>query len=441
MGVNKWIVGAPVVLLSALVAAATPAGGLESGAPGAKAVTSIADRATAAGLSPTFNNTWAAQPVDYDNDGDQDVWIGYHQAGVVKGTQGAGRLWSNDGDGTYTWVARDAWPRIKPNGRQPDRHDCAFADFDHNGLVDAYCSGGRNESNLVKTGIENELWMQGPVGTFTERGVSWGVGDVCGRGRFVAILDANKDGWADIFLGNETPRNVSDPCDNPANGYPNEESKLFLNNNGTGFTYAPQFIRFGAGPGQRCAQTLDYDGDGFDDLIACRLKQNTPLLYHNNGGTSFSLVSSGVSGLTAATADIVVADINHDGRPDLVEAQKSSFAYQLNRGGDSPRFAAPVRIRTITSGEGRSVAVADADGDGDLDVYAMAGNGNNSGNPADYLLVNNGSLSFTAIAAPASTGQADEVIALTPVPGGPAQFLSLNGGGKTGGPIQLMVAQ
>lgn len=426
------------ILTSALLSLATY-GAKADAAVEALAVTGLVDRASAAGLLPTLNNTWAAEPLDYDNDGDEDVWIAYHQAGIVKGTQGGSRLWSNDGDGTYTWVARDAWPRIKPNGFQPDRHDCAFADFDHNGLVDSYCSGGRNESNRVKTGMENELWMQTSVGQFTDRGVAWGVGDVCGRGRFVTTLDANGDGWEDIFLGNETPRRVSDPCDNPANGYPNEEAKLYLNNaNGTGFTYAPEFIRFGAGPGQRCAETLDFNGDGWDDLIACRLKGNTPLLYQNIGGTRFTQMSATASGLSTATADVVVADMNSDGRPDLVSANKSYFSYQLNTGSTSRRFAAPVRIRTISSGEGRSVAVADADGDGDLDVYGMAGNGNKTGNPTDYLLLNNGSLTFTAVAAPSSTGQADEVVALHPVLGAPAQFLSLNGGGKSGGPIQLM---
>lgn len=426
------------MLASGLVSLATYSAKAEGGV-GTFAVTGLTDRATAAGLLPTFNNTWAAEPLDYDNDGDEDVWISYHQAGVLKGTQGGGRLWSNDGDGTYTWVARTAWPRIKPNGFQPDRHDCTFADFDQNGLVDSYCSAGRNESNRVKTGMENELWMQTSLGDFTDRGVDWGVGDVCGRGRFVTTLDANGDGWEDIFLGNETPRSVSDPCDNPANGYPNEEAKLYLNNaNGTGFTYAPQFIRFGAGPGQRCAETLDFNGDGWDDLIACRLKGLTPFLYRNNGGSTFTQMSATASGLTTATADVVVADVNADGRPDLVSAHRTYFSYQLNTGSTTRRFAAPVRIHTISSGEGRSVAVADADGDGDLDAYAMVGNGNNAGNPTDHLLLNNGSLTFTAVAAPSSTGQADEVIALHPIPGESAQFLSLNGGGKSGGPIQLM---
>lgn len=405
-------------------------------------LTGSADRAAAAGLAPTLNNTWSAKPLDYDNDGDQDVWVGYHQAGVAKGTSGGGRLWSNNGDGTYTWVARNAWPRLKANGKQPDRHDCAFADFDRNGLVDAYCSAGRNESNVVKFGMENELWLQDSVGAFSEHGVAWGVGDVCGRGRFVTTLDANGDGWTDIFLGNETGRAQRDACDDPGNGYPNEEAKLFLNNgDGTGFTYAPEMIRFGAGPGQRCALTLDYDGDGWDDLLACRLKNQLPSLYHNNAGKGFSLVSSSASGLTAPAADETVTDLNHDGRPDLVSANSTYFAYQLNSGrASAPRFGPQVRIRSISSGEGRSVAVGDADGDGDEDVYAMVGNGSKAGNPGDVLLINNGASAFSAVAAPTTTGEADEAVALMPA-GPSAQFLSLNGGGKAGGPIQLISAR
>jgi hypothetical protein len=187
---------------------------------------------------------------------------------------------------------------------------------------------------------------------------------------------------------------------------------------------------------------LDYDGDGWDDLLACRLKAQTPILYRNNGGTTFSAVSPTVSGLTAAVADQVVVDLNTDGRPDLLSAGRTTFAYQLNRGSNTtPRFGAPVRIRSISSGEGRSVAAADADGDGDIDVYTMVGSGGGSTNPSDALLINNGSLGFTSIATPAANGEADEVVALMPHTMGPAQFLSLNGGGKTGGPIQLMTAR
>ena len=36
------------------------------------------DRAVAAGVYEV-NHLWEATPVDYDRDGDEDVWIGYHQ--------------------------------------------------------------------------------------------------------------------------------------------------------------------------------------------------------------------------------------------------------------------------------------------------------------------------------------------------------------------------
>jgi len=58
-----------------------------------------------------------------------------------------------------------------------------------------------------------------------------------------------------------------------------------LNTGGTGLVYAPSVFRFGAGPGQRCAVTLDYNADGRPDLLACRLKNKTPVLYRNMGST------------------------------------------------------------------------------------------------------------------------------------------------------------
>jgi hypothetical protein len=427
-----------VISLGSLTAAGLGAGPIAASSPPdpaaavAKAPT-VLDRASQAGIFDK-TQTWAATTVDYDGDGDEDVWIGFHQWG--------GKLWSNDGDGTYTRVAASAWPRTNSQGQVPDRHDCAFADVDGNGLPDAYCSTGRNQSNYVKgAGRDNELWLQTSKGVFSEVGSQWNVGDWCGRGRQVVFLYANNDRWPDLFLGNETPRNVSDPCDNPANGYPNEESKLFLNMQGTGLRYAPEFFRFGAGPGQRCAEVLDYNGDGRDDLLACRLKNQSPLLYRNNGGTSFTQVASSV-GLTTAVADAVPIDIDKDGDTDLVFATRGDFSYRLNNGGT---FGPSVRIRAVTTGEGRSVAAGDADGDGDIDVYGLVRS--NNGNPNDFVFLRSGT-TWTQLSVPAATGDGDETIALHPFGVAAAvQFLALNGGnssppgGTGGGPVQLLRVQ
>src|SRR5687767_13775404 len=111
----------------------------------------LVDRAVQAGLYVS-TQTWSSTAVDYDVDGLQDVWVGFHQWG--------GRLFRNNGNGTYTRVALNAWPRTNSQGGIADRHDCAFADVDGNGLPDAYCSTGRNQSNYVKGATrDNELWL------------------------------------------------------------------------------------------------------------------------------------------------------------------------------------------------------------------------------------------------------------------------------------------
>jgi hypothetical protein len=267
-------------------------------------------------------------------------------------------------------------------------------------------------------------------------GTKWGLGDPCGRGRHVAFLYANSDAYPDLFVGNEVPRDVPDRCDDPASGLPNEESKLFINMKGTGFHYAPRFFRFGSGPGQRCAEVLDYDGDGDDDLLACRLKSQPPRLYRNNAGTGFTEVSAAV-GLTTAVSDMVVADYDRDGDSDVVTSAPTGFSYRLNNGGT---FGARTGILPVTSGEGRSVAVGDADDDGDLDVYAMISG--STSNPNDVLLLRTGR-TYTRVTMPPATGYADEVIALHPFGAAAGtSFLVLNGAdyGDAPGPVQLIEA-
>jgi hypothetical protein len=362
--------------------------------------------------------TWEATPVDYDGDGDQDVWIGYHDQG--------GKLWGNNGSGVYTLA--HTWPRRNAENRVPDRHDCDWADVDRNGLPDAYCAAGRSGNNLVKNGQDNELWLQGPAGQFTDVGTAWGIGDECGRSHYVAFLRANADAWPDLFVGNATPRAVADPCDNPANGLPDEEMKLYLNQSGTGFRQVRNWGITGFG-GVRFAEVADYNRDGWDDLLVSY--SGGPLLFRNNGGTSFTNVSS-ANGLTGNPSDAVFGDLDRDGDQDLVTALGNRVEYRLNNG---TRFLAPVRAYAVPQGgQGRAVSVGDADGDGDRDIYALVSNLNAGTNPRDVVLRNNG-LQFTAVAVPAAPGVGDAVTALDGNDDGRSEFLVLNGV-EVSGPIQ-----
>ena len=412
--------------ITAVVSALAVAGPAATGT-GAARILDVTDRAREAGLR-AVSRTYSATAVDYDRDADEDVWIGYHAQG--------GRLWSNLGNGTYRRVAPAAWPKSNSAGKQIDRHDCAWADVDRNGRPDAYCSTGRFVGNHVKYGRDNELWLGRRRG-FQEVGTAWGVGDVCGRGRQVTFLHANADRYPDLFLGNEVPRaDPADPCNKPGNTLPNERGKVFINTGGTGFRYNARFWDFGTGPGSGCAEVIDVDGDGWQDLLTCGAEDSRPQLYRNRSGHGFTDASSSQT-ILRRVSDAVVADLDRDGDDDVITAERHGFAYYLNA--DGLLGAGGTWSGAVPTGEGRSVAVGDADRDGDLDIYGMVGNQQRS-NPDDVIWVND-RLSFTPLGVPPAGGAADEVTSLDPRGHGRAEFLALNGFGRAAtplGPIQLL---
>jgi arylsulfatase A-like enzyme/PKD repeat protein len=379
------------------------------------------DEAVRAGIYEV-NESWEAEPVDFDSDGDMDLWIGFHDQG--------GKLWSNDGDGTFSRIATSAWPKVNAAGRIPDRHDCAWADVDQDGRIDAYCTAGRGSNNPVKYDRENELWLQLAPGTFTEVGQQWGVGELCGRSHYAAFLDANGDAYPDLYVGNAPPRDdPSDPCDDPKNELPTEESKLFLNEAGEALVPSTTLGIEGYG-GVRCAEVVDYDGDGWDDLLLC----GTPAtyLYRNLGGTGFQNVAPS-QGFGGVVTDGAMGDLDDDGDLDLVTIVWSQLAYRLNTGGV---LGPAVQISSFASGGGRAVDLGDADGDGDLDVYAVLANASLGTNPNDVLFLND-ELDFTPMTAPDTAGVGDAVTAMDANQDGTAEFVVLNGLEGVG-PVQVL---
>ena len=150
----------------------------------------ITDQASAAGIDGTQDWTFSAAVADFNGDSWPDIFIARHWHPA--------NLWLNNQDGTFSPSDTSYFgstTMIK------DRHDCLAADFDQDGRQDMFCSVGADRGQAAKA---NALYMQQqPGGTFVDQAYQWNVTDPWGRGRYGAVMDANNDGYPDIFYGTE----------------------------------------------------------------------------------------------------------------------------------------------------------------------------------------------------------------------------------------------
>ncbi len=115
----------------------------------------------------------------------------------------------------------------------------------------------------------------------------------------------------------------------------------------------------------------DIDDDGFDDLYVCQAAGLPNRLYRNRGdGTFEDITETAGVGVLENTACALFADINNDGRQDLVVVRTNGPLLFLNQGGgkfrqrpDAFHFASPPQ------GTFTGAAIADYDRDGWLDIY------------------------------------------------------------------------
>jgi hypothetical protein len=188
----------------------------------------------------------------------------------------------------------------------------------------------------------------------------------------VVVADVNADGRPDLVLANI--------CASASNCAIGVIGVLLGNGDGT-FQRA---VTYGSGVQLSSVAVADLNGDGRLDIVATNKGDNTlGVLLGRGDGTFQSAVSygSGSNGFTWSTA---VADVNGDGRPDLIVAADcinyptcTSGAVGVLLGNGDGTFQAAV---TYSSGgesgprpEATSVAVADVNGDGKPDL--LVGNG------------------------------------------------------------------
>ena len=260
---------------------------------------------------------------DYDNDGWVDLFVTFWGHDV---------LLHNNGDGTFIDVTKKVglW-----NDKVRWGTGCAFVDYDRDGHLDLFVSEyvdfdpnhtpEPGSSSLCQwkgisvmcgprglKGTRNRLYHHNADGTFNDVSDKSGISKTDLSYCFTAVTgDFDNDGWPDIFVA----------CDSTP-------SLLFHNNHdGTfkeiaveaGVAYNEDgLVQAGMG-----AHAVDYDGDGWLDIIRTNFSDQTSTLYHNNGDGTFTDVSS-TAGLGGNTQFLgwgtLFVDVDNDGWPDLFQA-------------------------------------------------------------------------------------------------------------------------
>jgi hypothetical protein len=264
-----------------------------------------------------------AQFGDIDNDGDLDIYI----------TSGTGnrfgcdqyRVYVNDGAGNFV----DETATRHPIGSVCSNMDCIFGDIDNDFDLDVRTgSTGTNNSRLYRNNGMGVFTLVAGVPADSSC-YSYDFGDIDG------------DGDLDLI---------------GANGLSGSNAEILLANNGAG-VYSNVSGQISPNPSQddNDSKFLDWDNDGDLDLLIARLGGGEKS-YLNNGAGFFTQVTNVIQSITDSSLDIKVADLNNDGRYDVVTAQGESGSYQnriyINNG--PVDTLAPVIIDTEQLGDTKS---------------------------------------------------------------------------------------
>ena len=320
--------------------------------------------------------------LDYDNDGDLDVYL-VQSGSLDAGETGKNRLYEN----VLSRAATGQTPRFEDvtdragAGNPGYGMGVATGDYNNDGFVDL----------LVTNFGRNALYRNEGNGAFIEVGGSAGVAD--GRwGTSAAFFDFDRDGFLDLFVVNYVDFRVSenpvcrptgerDYC-HPSNFDPQVD--ILYRNRGDG-TFAdvtgPAGIDGAYGSGLGVA-ILDFDSDGWLDVYVAN-DGNENQLWRNRGNGTFEDVAlfagAALNGDGAAEAGMGVAvdDFDGDGDPDIFVTHlrdETNTLYENQGGG---LFA----DATFRRGLGYSSLAAtafgvqwfDFDNDGSLDLFVANG--------------------------------------------------------------------
>nr|WP_319510367.1 VCBS repeat-containing protein [uncultured Draconibacterium sp.] len=301
---------------------------------------------------------------DVDNDNDLDLVI----TGENNDGDNVTELYLNDGDGHFKQMNEIPFDQV-------ENSSVAFADIDGDGDQDLMLTG-----NTENEGRISKLYTNDGTGHFILYDETTFIGVYESS---IAFADIDGDGDQDLAISGNR-------------GYPfGEDITNLYTNDGTGnFNLADESTCTPVHDG--AIAFADIDGDNDQDLIingwSLQLGGACTQLYFNDGQGNFR-INNNIPFTAMYGGDLVVADVNNDGYPDIVQNGYSSgnryTELYLNEQNGVFSIANDTTFEAVGDG---ALAFADVDSDGDIDIL----NGGRNKN-YDYIIelgVNDGMGNF-----------------------------------------------
>ena len=349
-----------------------------------------------AGVGDAAGFGMGATFADYDDDGDEDLYVT---------NMGPNKMFRNRGDGTfedvsakigvadYGWSTGAAWGDYDRDGNL-DLYVCNYLKYDTEGMGSAVTVGRADGAYKVPFTLNpnafdpqpNRLYRNRGDGTFEEVANKTGVHNPAGRSLAASFCDLDGDGWLDLYVNNDVSAN-----------------RLYINQFGNakqrfseiGVTTGTADPRGSMGLSIAEMGALSNVEDGLPDLFISHWVAQENALYLSllrSGGKleyrdKTRRVRLGEISLDTVGWGCALTDFDRDGRLDLAIANGSTLEHKSdvtrlvaepvflmwNAGTSFANIAPAAGIRDLYNARG--LAVADYDGDGDVDFAISVNRG------------------------------------------------------------------
>lgn len=252
-----------------------------------------------------------------------------------------------------------------------DSRGAVWTDYDADGKYDLFFPNASGQANFLYQNAGNNTFTKITTGSIVND-LAWTV----------------KSSWADMDNDGDPDAFVT------AGGNSSSLNNFLYSNNGNGsFTdITTGDIVTDGGFSTGCAWA-DYDNDGFADLYVGNHGGANNFLYQNNGGSTFSKITTGgIVNDGGNTRGVVWGDYDNDRFPDLFVANLNATNFLYHNNGNGTFTKVTVGAVSTDLANTASGSWGDYNNDGFLDLFVANYSGQNNA-----LYTNNGDGTFTKV--------------------------------------------